>query len=311
MAATFAVPYAINHATKRLLGIDYYTGEIGLKDRPQSGKNSVPPQAFGLMPNPSGPTPLFAQSSVFSRFTATQPETSTQTKKKRAYYARESWQNGNKWPLLLSLLPLPVAAGMFDTVHWKGLKPFSKAWRNALDFSKSAPFTTQQQMAATFALLITSRLMASRSDNEFRERLIDSGLGWGLWILGTPAIKRSIAGYLDKRAGQAILLKDVPVGPGQSRKMLRTKAEIDKLAGYMDDITPRTLTKAQQQLRWLSHGSLLASLALLGIVEPFIAIQWTRYNENKKARQANMPQASAPLPLMNPAYFSQTQQASL
>ncbi|HEY9745230.1 MAG TPA: hypothetical protein V6C99_03320 [Oculatellaceae cyanobacterium] len=300
MAASFTVPYLINRATKRFFGIDYYTGEIGLKDnQSRTGLPTTPESSMG-----ASQAPLFAQSGVFNRFMAT-TNTEGKQEKKRSY-VKEAWHNGNKLPMLLALLPLPIAAGMFDTVHWRGLKPFSKAWRNALDFSKHAPFTTQQQMAVTFALLITSRLMASRSDNEFRERLVDSALGWVLWILGTPTLKRMIAGHLDKRAGQQILLKDVPIAPGKTRKMLKTSAEIDKLTEYLDNVTPEMLAKAKKQFKWLSHGSLLTSFVLLGIVEPLIAMQWTRYNERKKAQQNATSQAT-PLPNNNPAYLSQIQ----
>jgi hypothetical protein len=209
--------------------------------------------------------------------------------------------------MLLALLPIPIAAGVFDTVNWKFLKPFSKAWRNSLDFSKSAPFTTQQQMAATFALLIISRLMASRSDNEFRERIVDSGLGWILWILGTPIIKRAVAGYLDHKAEQGLLLKEVPIGPGQTRKMLRTSAEINQLGEYMHKVSPEMIAKAQKQLKWISRGSLLSSLVLLGIIEPFVAIQWTKYNSRKKAEQSNqVVSTDNQLPSLNSPVFSQT-----
>ncbi|MEB3029894.1 hypothetical protein VJI72_08895, partial [Parvimonas micra] len=75
------------------------------------------------------------------------------------------------------------------------------------DFSKKLPFTGTQQMAAGFAVLITARLLGSRSDNEFRERLIDSFAGWGLWIFGTPLLKKGIA-WLSDRSGKTQLLKD-------------------------------------------------------------------------------------------------------
>lgn len=324
MAATFAVPYLINQATKKLFNIDYYTGEIGLvkdKNKPQPTVSTFGPQ-MGQPSNPAvqlSPSPLFAQTlgaqpAIFNNFTATPASNASQSKtpqaknpqERRPSYIKDAWKNGNPWPVLLALVPLPIAAGLLDTVNWKGLKPFSKAWRNALDFSKSAPFTTQQQMAATFALLITSRLMASRSDNEFRERLIDSGLGWLLWILGTPFMKKAVASHLDKQSGASLLLKEVPInGNEQTRKMLRSASEIEHLSAYMKEVTPEMAAKAQQQLKRLSQGSLITSLFLLGIVEPFIAIQWTKYNSRKKTEANPTPPQAPSLPSLNSPVFSQ------
>jgi hypothetical protein len=298
MAATFAVPYVLNRTTRHVFGIDYYTGEIGLKQNDKkAGASSPAIQAPG---NTAPTSPFFTQAPAFNQFAASPMASPAEEKQKHPSYVRDSWNKGNPWPFLIALLPAPLAAGLFDTVNWKGLKPFSKAWRNALDFSKSAPFTTQQQMAATFALLIISRLMAARSDNEFRERLVDSGLGWGLWILGTPALKRAIAGYLDRKNGQNLLLKEVPLESGKTRKTLRTAAEVEKLAAYMDNVSPEMLAKAQKQLKLLSRGSLLGSLFLLGIVEPFIAIQWTKFNSRKRDAQAQPPAPAAPQPGWTP-----------
>ena len=173
----------------------------------------------------------------------------------------------------MGLAPLGLAVGLFDTVTRRWNNPFrpgfAKKLRDLYDFGKGFPFTTQQQMASLFAALISARLLISRSDNEYRERLVDSGLGWAFWILGTPIIKRLAARWLDRAHGTH-LIKSV-----DGRLELRTRAEIDRLLRH--SVSSAAYRNTLQKHIWLGAVSNLVTLVLLGVVEPLIAIQWTKH----------------------------------
>lgn len=251
MAATFAIPFLLSEATRKITGINYYPGEIGLR------KDEA---TFPV--NQANASPGF-----FERHFA---------------YLTESMKNGNPLPLIGSLLPLPAALGLFNTEKMSvGAHPkkwFVTSLKQAgrlLDFQKGFPHTTQQQMAALFALLISSRLMNARSDNEYRERLVDSAAGWGLWILGTPLIKRAAATFSDSKLGTSLL----------SQGSLRSRDDIERL--LQGAVKDRTL-KAHSLL---GAGSTIATMLLLGIVEPWIGIKWTQHNEKQKQAKLAASQA--------------------
>jgi hypothetical protein len=305
MASTFAVPFVNVGLTKMVYGLDYYPGEMGLR---KQDKKQAP---FGVSPYNS----LSSQPKPPSFF------------EKHFPYVMNSLQNGNWLPVLLAVLPLPFALGFFDTAAmrfinpikkkfwsgaWDGLKklakgdiknstnwsrlvPFNDKVRNMFDFCKEAPFTAQQQMASIFALLITSRLLCARSDNEFRERMVDSFLGWGLWILGTPLMKKAVAAYLDKSNG-TVLQKVLPDGKTVA---LRTRTEIENLLKNevtvmtktgktaVKKVTAQMVTSTRKAHILLGAGSTVMSMILLGIIEPWVGILWTKHNEDKKAQAAN------------------------
>jgi hypothetical protein len=263
------VPFVISAATRKYWGINYYPGEIGLRKHPATAGN--------------------------------QPDAQKSFVERHFPYIAQTLKNGNPVPFVLSLLPLPFAMGVFNTVGRYWLKPweagFGKKLLRTFDFQKAKPFTAQQQMASVFALLITSRLWNSRSDNEFRERMVDSFLGWGLWILGTPLIKKGVA-WASDRWGRTALLNE--------KGALRSREEIKHLLTSETMVNGKTL--GQQLLDKTYHrnialgiGSTIATMLLLGIVEPWIGIRWTQVDEKKKqaveaARQRPV-QSWSPFPL--------------
>ena len=141
-------------------------------------------------------------------------------------------------------------------------------------FSKVFPFTSQQQIASLYAALITSRLIFSRSDIEFRERLVDSVfLGWFVWILGTPFLKRTMATMSDKKNG-TMLMKKV----GDVMK-LRSRLEIERLLPK----NPRRLKTIASHIK-ISAGSLAATLFVLGILEPLVAMKWSMWQAKRSSQ---------------------------
>ncbi len=271
MAATFTVPFVISSATKKIWKIESYPGEIAFQK-----KNEQLQKQQGQ------------QKSFWERHFP---------------YISSSLSQHKWWPLAVSLLPLPLAMGLVDTekisiataLFKKGAV---KAWLKMFDFKKLAPFTGQQQMAAVFALLITSRLLNARTDNEYRERLVDSFAGWGLWILGTPIIKRFASMVSDKMAGTT-LVKTPNWNP--LKVELRTKDEISKLlqagsqlesTGVRKTLTSDILKKTYTANVRLGMISTLATIGMLGVVEPWIGIKLTQRNERKKqAKLAAQTQA--------------------
>ncbi len=286
LAATFAFPFINAWNTKKLFGIDYYPGNIGLQEGRQATN----------APQPTQQQARSQQNPAYSPFIAAR-QTPTEASKKNAgqqSYALESWRNGNRWPMLGALAPLVFASGLFDTVNRKFLNPFKPGFKNTLrklfDFGKAWPFTTQQQMASAFAALITARLLCARSDqnpnlrgNEYRERLIDSGLGWGTWILATPFFKKQIGQWFDKSQGTR-LLKEV-----NGQKVLRTRAEIENLLPYVKGVSREVAENTLKKHIWIGAGSTVATMVLLGIIEPVLGILWSKRNAAQAPRQTNTP----------------------
>lgn len=273
MGATFAVPFAITEVTRKVWGINYYPGELGLKNKETLQNRSGQPEGF------------------FERHFP---------------YIAETLKNGNPLPFLLTLLPVPFAVGCFDTVKQQFKAPWKlgrQAWLKMFDFQKGKPFTAQQQMASVFALLITSRLLNARTDNEFRERMVDSFLGWGIWILGTPKIKEMVARISDKKFGTKLLKQ---VG---NKTVLRTREEIEHLLKdgirLAEDkgvqLSQEVLDKTYRANVRIGIGSTIATMLMLGIVEPWVGIKLTQWNEKRK--QAKQPPVTAqPTAFASPAF---------
>ncbi len=246
MAMTFAIPYLNRIVTRKVDGLESYPGELGLKKM----------------------------------------QTVEETSKNRSWFDRlcpylgERLKKGDILPTLLSLVPLPFAFGMFDTEklsagHLRASfnnplkKGFLKRVASMMQFGKGFPFTTEQQMASCFAFLIFSRMTSSRSDIEFRERLVDSFLGWSVWILATPFIKKLFAQRFDPN-----LLKKVG-----GETVFKRRPEIERLL-------PKAIRqKTLNRFILMSAASLGITIAILGIIEPLIAIKWTE-RQSRKATNA-------------------------
>jgi len=281
MGATFAVPFVITELTRKVWGINYYPGELGLKQK-ESLQNASAAQPQGFF-------------------------------ERHFPYMTETLKNGNPLPFLLTLLPVPFAVGCFDTVKQKFIAPWKlgkQGWLKLFDFQKGRPFTAQQQMASVFALLITSRLLNARTDNEFRERMVDSFLGWGIWILGTPKIKEMVARFSDQNCGTKLLKQ---VG---NKTVLRTREEIEHLLKdgirLAEDkgveLTKDVLNKTYRANVRIGIGSTIATMLMLGIVEPWVGIKLTQWNEKRKQakQQAMNPPVNNTQPVAaSPASFNQ------
>ena len=248
LSLTFLVPYFNAKLTEKMDKLRSYPGELGLRKpvyvSKQASDDPIPEESFS--------------------------------------YATREFKQGNPLPFLGALLPLAVPLGFIDTVKLSTgqfkkafLNPFKEGFSRNLvklfKFSGSWPFTSQQQVAALYAALITSRLLNSRSDIEFRERLVDSlFLGWMVWIMGTPFLKRVFAKWSDNTS-KSQLLKIV-----DGAKVLRSRLEIERLL-------PKTV-QAVTLRRFIGIGgaSTALSLVVLGIVEPLIAMQWSKSQAHNK-----------------------------
>jgi hypothetical protein len=243
---TTAVPYWIRGLTRRLDKKDYYPGERGLKP------NTPSPQQSHLR-----------LSRVFTSFNSADPAAKEGKLNYLFPYLTKTTQKGNFWPLIATLVPTPFALGMFDTVKRQFVNPlkgnYGRYLRNAFDFGRGFPFMTQQQLASIFAVLIMSRLSSARTGNEFRERLVDSGLGWSIWILGTPILKKAVSGYMDRQQNTQLL---------KPNGAMRSRGEV--MAFVKDG------NKTLSRNIWIGAVSTLTTIFMLGIVEPYIAIQWTK-----------------------------------
>lgn len=258
MAATFAVPFAISGISRKFFGIDYYPGEIGLRQEDSKASGAEHKKSFW---------------------------------ERHAPYLTESIKKGNYWPLLGTLAPLPLAAGLWNTTKLNKLGlpervKSLKEWKHLFDYQKLKPFTAQQQMASLFALLITARLLNSRSDNEYRERMLDSFVGWGAWIMGTPLLNK-VAGNLSDSLFKTKLVK--------ADGSMRTRAEIDALK-ELKEVSGEAANKIYQRTLkshiWMNFGTTCTTMAGLGLFIPWLAIKLTQNNEKHK-QQLRAAQASS------------------
>ncbi len=268
MGTTFVMPFVSNYITKKWFNIDYFPGETSLrKNQPQMA-----------------PTANTEPKSRLERYFP---------------YVKQATQNGNPLPLALALAPLLAAFGCVDTYKLsssplnslinpiKGLK--NGTLKKLFDFSKAAPFTSQQQMAAMFALLITSRLLSSRSDNEYKERVLDSAVGWVAWIVGTPLLKKG----LSKLSQHKELFN--ANGSLQSREALQA---------FSSKALPA-------QIR-IGMTSTVATMGILGLGAPYAGIKLTQWNEKRKQlKAANLPPMAAPLQRKGPTAFPTQSPAGL
>lgn len=262
MAATFTMPFVSNFMTKKVFGIDYFPGETSLrKNQPEPAKAQTEKKSFLEQYFP---------------------------------YITQATRNGNPLPLGFALAPLLAAVGCVDTYKPGLVNPIKGLREGTLkklfDFTKAAPFTSQQQMAAMFALLITSRLLSSRSDNEYQERVLDSAFGWGAWIVGTPMLKWG----LSKLSGQQELFK---AGGGISG--LKSRAAVEAFS--------ESALKANVRIGIVST---LATMGILGLGAPLLGIKLTQWNEKRKQEKLSAPQTPAPNPFAPQGQFSSMQTGS-
>jgi hypothetical protein len=287
MAATLGVPFLTAWNTRKQFGVNYYPGDIGLKGQ------------FNQAPVKQAPVSALATNSrVYNGFLKARAQN---TEKTNPNFVKDSWKKGNKWPLIGALIPLIPAFGFFNTVERKFMNPLSPKNRQVLkklyDFSKAKPFTTQQQMASAFALLIFSRLICSRSDNEYRERIVDSGMGWAAWILATPFIKQVVAKLWDSKRKSSLF--------NQAENRLWTLQEIKstlanslKAQGLDEAAVRKVVETTERRATRLGIGSTLATMFLLGVVEPVVGILWSKHNSARKEAALQAAQ-SAPAGFAN------------
>ncbi|MFM7469601.1 MAG: hypothetical protein ACKO37_08900 [Vampirovibrionales bacterium] len=264
--------------------------------KPRFGESST---LTGALPNTQTPA---IGSSEAEQANASLPSAELERKYSDSWYTRLLQQGYWGKPLKLSpllLLPLVPASGVFNTQELKLYLPqvirkmlpqqvrdqvgkyTVEYLKSTYDFCKNFPHTTQQQMAGGFALLIMSRLLNSRTPNEFRERAVDGYGGWGFWILGTPLLQKYIFGPLaDKTFGSQLMYKG----------RLRHTDEIKHL--MPQGLTQQKTLKANT---WVGFTAMMTNVLLLGILEPYIAALWTK-SQLAKAQDQGKLNADVTLP---------------
>jgi hypothetical protein len=290
--ATAMVPLLNVKLTKALYKINIYPGEIGL------GDNQNPQALEEVSGLPQKKKSNWSFKNLAKHF---------------PYVSKEADQ-GNIVPLAFALTPLVFAAGLFDTVNRRWINVLAKdglkQLRNAFDFQKGWPYTSQQQMSSMFAMLITSRLLCARSDNEYRERFIDSFAGWGLWIFGTPIIKIAFSKLLDKGLMPGISETCLLTPPGKDKPRIRSNQELDLLAKSLSQaaktgdllwvdgkkITSEMIQRSRKANIWLSAISMGTTIVGLGIIEPLVGMLWTKRHEQNKQAFKTATQVMPPFP---------------
>lgn len=209
-------------------------------------------------------------------------------------------KKGNYWPLALGLIPLPLAAGLVNnhSLNTGDLKnvwvnPFKNFGRKLLrmfQFRKGFPFVSVQQIAALCATVMCARMLTVREGTEGRERLVDTYAGWALWIAAIPNLHKWIAGRIDKARGTK-LTKHLPNGA-------RVMREGNELATFFKK---NTVAATQKILKPLDKWTFGIMVALMGIIEPLIAIKWTEHQIRKEQQQGksdtpNIPSGVGTLP---------------
>lgn len=207
-------------------------------------------------------------------------------------YVTEELKQGNIWPLVSGILPLPLVFGVINNsaLNNGDMKnvvnnPFKKGFvRRAFrmfQFRKGFPFTTVQQVAALCAAVMSARMFTAREKTEARERLVDTYAGWALWIAIVPNLMRNIAKRIDKARG-TVMTKHLPNG----QQVMRHGSEISR---FFDK---KTVNKTMKVLKPLQNWTFGIMVALMGVVEPLIAIKWTEAQirkDQKKAHKNELP----------------------
>ena len=267
---TMSIPYAIRWMTHNVDGTKGYPGELGLEVKSKAA------QALSLNVSTQSP---------FSQFKHSDTDVTPPKSKLDEWfpYLSKSLKNKNPIPTLITLATIPFGLGLFNTYTLKFMGPTTKnlgqKWARLMQFSKGAPFTTQQQMASLFGLLIVSRLSSARTGNEFRERLVDSGLGWAVWILGTPLFKKAFAHMSDKSQGTQLLKVTDPTRNNLLGKAFRSRNEIKLIEKLAKSPSLKAMAKRTHHAHLaIDAGSFALTLLLLGIIEPLIGIFWTKHN---------------------------------
>jgi len=294
MVATALVPLMNVKLTKALYKINMYPGEIGLHDADTN-----------------------ADAEKQAELEASDTKKSSWSFKNLAkhfpYVGKEA-DDGNFMPMGFALLPLVFTAGLLDTVNRRWINVFAKNGlknlRNSFDFQKGWPFTSQQQMSSMFAMLITSRLLCARSDNEYRERFIDSFAGWGLWIFGTPLLKLGFSKLLDKGAMPGVSETCLLMQPKDGKQRLRSNQELELLQHGLKKaeregrdfivggkiINSEMLQRSRKANVWLSALSMGTTILGLGVIEPLLGMLWTKRHEQNKQAFKDALQAGTPFP---------------
>lgn len=205
--------------------------------------------------------------------------------KKIAPFVTENLEEGNPLPLLGAATPLAVAAGVVDTVNLKFRKPFGKSWKHLYDFGKKFPYVGQQQIASLYAILIAARIFSARVDHEYYERVIEGATGWGIWILGSPFLKKLYA------MGSAVFTNDKQENNPLIKQVGKYKRRVLRTANDIRLLPTEKLNGANRQelikkLKVASRGALISNVLLLGIIEPVFAIFLTKKRSNQQERNS-------------------------
>jgi hypothetical protein len=270
LAINLTAPHLIHMLTRKLDGINDYPGVKGLRDLEMEDHN-----------------------------TATAKPDGTPGNKRHGFapYVTQNLKKGKIGPLLAALVPLPLALGMVDTerlisspraaINLPG-KGFFNRFAKFMQYSGRFPYVGGQQIAILYGIVLGARVGLSRNAIEWRERCVDGLLGWTTWILATPFIKKAIGGFFDDHMGTQ-MTKYV-----NGSRVLKSRAEITRLLAH----DPKLLSKTLKGFLPLEWGSIIATIGLLGLVEPLLSVKWTEWQqhrlENKEKNTVKAPPTIAP-----------------
>jgi hypothetical protein len=271
------MPRLIQKNTQRVYGMSSYPGEAGLL-------------------NDEGLT-IQAQASKKPTEDATTPFP----------FLSNSLKKGNVLPLLGAALMLPAALGIYRSgmglkgmalpkgLSPKALKQYGKEWLEAHAFSTSFPWASDQQQATTYANTLLSRIATARSPIEFRERLIDSLMSYGVAFEMNAVTDNKIAHFLanGKKGLSKTIQKALGVNKADLFKPDGSMRDLQEIYSLPDAKVRRDTLAIKTWQGWMA--TLLTTLTM-GVIEPIASIFLTSKQAaymNQKARKKRMEQAVA------------------
>lgn len=255
LALNIAAPHFIHRFTAKHDNISDFPGEMGLRKMKTEAQADQKPKTF---------------------------------LQKMFPYASQSFKKGNILPLLVSLIPLPLILGLVNpekipTAGWKAARNklgpgYLKRLGSILQYSNHFPYSGAGQMAILYSVVLGGRMMTARNAVEFRERVIDGFLAWITWILATPLLNKKIAQHWDRTAGTQ-LTKNVG-----GEVLLKTRGEIEQLI--------KSPGKTLNKFVWIKPISIVSTILLLGVVEPYLSIRLTEWQSRflQKKKPSTTPE---------------------
>jgi len=284
LVASLSVPFLVRMMTKTVYGVDAFPGSKVLDDHYHQKTHTHHTLAYHSA-HPEVPWPK----------DLTQKN---QKKEKEPFkpfpYIQDSLKAGKIMPLLTALGFFAVLGGavIYNRV-WKPIlsKGEQFTWRklvNQYAFDRGFPWTPIAQMELTYGMLCGTRLLTARDVNESYETLLrDCLLGWPTLTYGFPVLKKLFAGgyrklfkgFHNPAKGIHLLTKG---GEMRSKKEI-SEALFRNIKDVGDVNTALKTTQTYQ--RYITVGTGLLSLGLLGFFEPQLDIAMTDRRVAKQHRK--------------------------